>query len=107
MVVLQLSNSLNLVISVQTGRVSVYDFYRALRWELVTQGPYAYTRNPMTLGAFLLYVGIGVWIGSGAVLAASLPAAALILNRGFLSTVGAFCQALRVKQNDALLLHLE
>jgi protein-S-isoprenylcysteine O-methyltransferase Ste14 len=35
--------------------------------ELVTQGPYAYTRNPMTLGALLLYLGIGIWVGSGVV----------------------------------------
>jgi protein-S-isoprenylcysteine O-methyltransferase Ste14 len=34
---------------------------------LVTQGPYAYTRNPMTLGALLMYLGIGMWIESGVV----------------------------------------
>ena len=35
--------------------------------KLVMHGPYAYTRNPMTLGALLMYLGIGVWIGSGVV----------------------------------------
>jgi protein-S-isoprenylcysteine O-methyltransferase Ste14 len=34
---------------------------------LITHGPYAYTRNPMTLGALLMYLGIGVWTGSGVV----------------------------------------
>lgn len=35
---------------------------------LVTSGPYFYTRNPMTLGALLLYTGIGAWLGSGIVM---------------------------------------
>jgi protein-S-isoprenylcysteine O-methyltransferase Ste14 len=36
--------------------------------KLVTQGPYAYSRNPMTLGALILYLGIGFWLGSGVVI---------------------------------------
>lgn len=36
---------------------------------LVTQGPYAYTRNPMTLGALVMYLGIGIGMGSGVVIA--------------------------------------
>jgi protein-S-isoprenylcysteine O-methyltransferase Ste14 len=36
--------------------------------KLITHGPYAYTRNPMTLGALLMYLGIGVWMGSGVVI---------------------------------------
>ncbi len=37
--------------------------------KLVTQGPYAYSRNPMTLGALVMYLGIGFWLGSGVVIA--------------------------------------
>lgn len=32
--------------------------------KLVVKGPYAYTRNPMTLGAALFYLGIGILYGS-------------------------------------------
>lgn len=35
---------------------------------LITHGPYACTRNPMTLGALLMYLGIGIWTGSGVVI---------------------------------------
>jgi protein-S-isoprenylcysteine O-methyltransferase Ste14 len=31
---------------------------------LVVEGPYAYSRNPMTLGALLFYLGIGAGMGS-------------------------------------------
>jgi len=32
--------------------------------KLVVDGPYAYCRNPMTLGMIIFYFGISVWIGS-------------------------------------------
>ncbi len=32
--------------------------------KLVVRGPYAYCRNPMAMGALLLYIGIGIWMGS-------------------------------------------
>jgi len=31
---------------------------------LITTGPYAYIRNPMTLGAACFYLGIAIWSGS-------------------------------------------
>jgi protein-S-isoprenylcysteine O-methyltransferase Ste14 len=32
--------------------------------QLVTSGPYAYTRNPMLTGVFALFFGIGIFFGS-------------------------------------------
>jgi protein-S-isoprenylcysteine O-methyltransferase Ste14 len=32
--------------------------------KLVVQGPYAYCRNPMTLGTAIFYLGVAVWLGS-------------------------------------------
>jgi len=31
---------------------------------LVIQGPYAYCRNPMTLGTAIFYLGVAIWLGS-------------------------------------------
>ena len=31
---------------------------------LVIAGPYAFCRNPMTLGTAVFYIGIAIWIGS-------------------------------------------
>jgi protein-S-isoprenylcysteine O-methyltransferase Ste14 len=39
-------------------------FPKVATQHLITTGPYAYTRNPMTLGAFLLYLGFAVGMGS-------------------------------------------
>lgn len=47
--------------------------------KLVTQGPYACSRNPMTLGALVMYLGIGIWMGSGAVITASAVVFTLLL----------------------------
>ncbi len=43
-------------------------FPKVATQQLITTGPYACTRNPMTLGALLLYQGIAVWMGSGAMI---------------------------------------
>jgi len=39
-------------------------FPKVATQNLITTGPYACTRNPMTLGAFFVYMGIAVWMGS-------------------------------------------
>jgi protein-S-isoprenylcysteine O-methyltransferase Ste14 len=46
---------------------------------LVTQGPYACSRNPMTLGALLMYLGIGIGIGSGPVIVLTVAVFAVLL----------------------------
>ncbi len=32
--------------------------------KLIVQPPYSYCRNPMALGAIILYLGIAIWLGS-------------------------------------------
>ena len=39
-------------------------FTKVATQQLITNGPYVYTRNPMTLGAFLLYLGVALGMGS-------------------------------------------
>lgn len=39
-------------------------FPKVATQQLITSGPYAFTRNPMTLGALLLYLGIAIGMGS-------------------------------------------
>jgi protein-S-isoprenylcysteine O-methyltransferase Ste14 len=48
--------------------------------ELLTEGPFRYCRNPMTLGAILAYLGIAVAVGTiaGAMLVLSLAASLLV-----------------------------
>jgi protein-S-isoprenylcysteine O-methyltransferase Ste14 len=45
---------------------------------LVTDGPYAYTRNPMMTGVFLMLAGIGVWNGSVVLTCVTTPLAVLV-----------------------------
>lgn len=37
---------------------------RAATQNLITTGPYTFTRNPMTLGAACFYLGVAIWSGS-------------------------------------------
>lgn len=47
--------------------------------ELIIQPPYSYTRNPMALGAILMYTGVSILVGSmGAFLLVLFGAAALL-----------------------------
>jgi protein-S-isoprenylcysteine O-methyltransferase Ste14 len=47
--------------------------------QLVTRGPYASSRNPMTLGALLMYLGIGIGMGSGPVIVLTAGVFAVLL----------------------------
>jgi len=48
--------------------------------ELLTEGPFRYSRNPMTLGTILAYLGLAVVAGTtaGTVLVVSLAASLLV-----------------------------
>ncbi len=47
--------------------------------ELITQPPYSYCRNPMTLGAIVMYTGVSILVGSiGAFLLVVIGATALL-----------------------------
>jgi len=48
--------------------------------KLVMQGPYSYTRNPMTLGALFLYSGIGIWMSSAVIIILSLIVFCILLT---------------------------
>ncbi len=48
--------------------------------KLVTQGPYFYTRNLMTLGALFLYSGIGIWMSSGVLIILSVVVFSILLT---------------------------
>lgn len=48
--------------------------------KLIVDGPYACTRNPMTLGAAIFYLGIAFWLGSGVVVALVLLVFAILLT---------------------------
>ena len=52
--------------------------------ELLTDGPFRYCRNPMTLGAILAYLGIAVTAGTGAgiALVASFTTSLLVYLKG-------------------------
>ncbi len=47
--------------------------------KLVRTGPYACTRNPMTLGALFMYLGIGIWMGSEIAIELTLVVFSLLL----------------------------
>lgn len=48
--------------------------------KLVTQRPYSFSRNPMTLGALFLYSGIGIWMSSGVLIILSIIVFSILLR---------------------------
>jgi protein-S-isoprenylcysteine O-methyltransferase Ste14 len=51
-------------ISIQYSLGKGTPFPKVATQQLITSGPYAYSRNPMTLGALLLYLGVAIGMGS-------------------------------------------
>lgn len=48
--------------------------------KLVTQRPYSFSRNPMTLGALFLYSGIGIWMSSGVLIILNMVVFSILLT---------------------------
>ncbi|RLG97936.1 hypothetical protein DRO28_03450 [Candidatus Bathyarchaeota archaeon] len=46
---------------------------------LVVEGPYAYCRNPMSLGMIVFYLGVVVWVGSVSAAGLTLTFSALLI----------------------------
>jgi len=48
--------------------------------KLVTTGPFAYCRNPMSFGTILYYLGIGFWVGSPSLIGLTTLIALILLT---------------------------
>ena len=48
------------LLGVVIGTIAMYDFFTTAVDKLVTKGVYRISRNPMYLGMFLIYIGIGI-----------------------------------------------
>ncbi len=79
--------------------------------ELITSGPYRYTRNPLYLGRFLLLTGVGLmaWFPQGVdVAGVRVPANVLVLAAGYLVFFGYYMpRKERIEPARLLALHGE
>lgn len=48
------------LLGVVIGTIAMYDFYTTAVDKLVTKGVYRVSRNPMYLGMFLIFIGLGI-----------------------------------------------
>ena len=60
--------------------------------KLIDDGPYAFTRNPMTLGAAVLYLGIAIWYGSSAAIGLVLLVFTALLTYIYFHETKELCQ---------------